>query len=572
METGFVSRFLFTSSSLSKFLVREATLSPRKAIMVAAIAGLGNAMILAVVNSAAEHAEQSESRPMYAVAFAGAIVIYIIAQRWILTKAAEQIEAIIHRVRMRIVSQLQFCELLDVEHLGRTVIYSGIARHMQTLSQSASTVTIAVQMAVLILFPAAYIAYISLTSFITLVAFMTVALIVYWRKSYSVRTDLRSALETDNDVYATIDELLDGFKEAKLREAKARAIIARIEEISTKASHMRGDTQIMLAKNFVFSQSAFYLLLGTMVFVVPILTSGYSDVVQKSTTAVLFIIGPISGLIGSIPIFQNASAAAEAIMDLERHLIELSGVELEFDAEGRLVREQKSAKKSRFLNFKTLELRGAVFKYQSPSDDPRDSFTVGPIDLTIDRGEVLFITGGNGSGKSTLLRILTGLYPLDKGKILIDGKVVRSRYLQEFRENFAAVFSDFHLFTQLYGVDEDALDDADDWIESLEINDKVNLDGRVLSTIDLSTGQRKRVALLGALLERRPVLILDEWAADQDPLFRRKFYREILPKLRATGVTIIAVTHDNRFFDAADRQIHMEDGLLGTYDPELYHD
>lgn len=572
METGSAAADMVASNGLIKFLRREATLSPRKALTVAAVAGLANAMILAIVNSAAEHAEQSDSRPLYAVFFAAAMIFYVVSQRWILTKAAEQVEGMIHRVRMRIVSHLQYCELLDVEQLGRAVIYSGIARHMQTLSQSASTVTIAVQMAILILFTTLYIAWISVTSFLALIAFMSVALFVYWRKSYSVRSDLRGTLEMDNDVYNTIDDLLDGFKEVKLSRRKARAIVSRIEEISQRASEMRGVTQIMLAKNFVFSQTAFYLLLGTMVFVVPLLTSDYSDEVQKSTTAVLFIIGPISGLIGSIPIFENASAASEAIMDLERHLKRLSGAELAVDENGHPLAEAPTADSARYANFKTIELRKAVFRYTPPNGDPKETFTVGPIDLTITRGEVLFITGGNGSGKSTLLRVLTGLYPLQEGSILVDGKALSQTALQDYREIFSAVFGDFHLFSELYGVPDEAMEDAADWIAALEIYNKVKFDGRRFSTTDLSTGQRKRLALLAAALENRPVLVLDEWAADQDPLFRRKFYREILPMLRSRGATIIAVTHDNRFFDAADRQMHMEDGMMAAFDPELFHD
>ena len=570
METGSAAADMVASNGLIKFLRREATLSPRKALTVAAVAGLTNAMILAIINTAAEHAEQSESRPLYAVFFAAAMLLYVASQRWILTQAAEQVEAMIHR--MRIVSHLQYCELLDVEQLGRAVIYSGIARHMQTLSQSASTVTIAVQMAILILFTTLYIAWISMTSFIALVAFMSVALFVYWRKSYSVRSDLRGTLEMDNDVYSTIDDLLDGFKEAKLSRSKARAIVSRIEQISQRASEMRGVTQIMLAKNFVFSQTAFYLLLGTMVFVVPMLTSGYSDEVQKSTTAVLFIIGPISGLIGSIPIFENASAASEAIMDLERHLKKLSGVELAVDEDGHPLHDAPTADSARYAKFKTIELRKAVFRYTPPNGDPAETFAIGPIDLTVTRGEMLFITGGNGSGKSTLLRVLTGLYPLHEGTILVDGKALPQSALQDYREIFSAVFGDFHLFSELYGVPDDALEEATDWIATLEILNKVKFDGRRFSTTDLSTGQRKRLALLAAVLENRPVLVLDEWAADQDPMFRRKFYREILGMLRSRGATIIAVTHDNRFFDAADRQMHMEDGMMAAFDPELFHD
>lgn len=568
MAESFSAKFLFTESSLGRFLISEVTLSPRRALTVAAIAGLSNALILALINTAAEHAEQSETRPLYAIAFGAAILIYMFAQRWILIQAADQIEGVIHRVRMRIVRRLRDCELLDIERLGRSVIYSGVARHTQTLSQSASTITIAVQMAVLIVFTTAYIAYLSLTSFFVLIAFMAVALSIYFRKSFSVRADLRSTLEMDNGVYSAIDDLLNGFKEAKLSRRKTRAILRRAADISARASEARGETQTLLAKNFVFSQTSFYLLLGTMVFIVPIISSGYSSEVQKSTTAVLFIIGPIAGLIGSIPIFENASAAVEAIMDLEDRLTTLStNGEVDEDHE-----EDEPGEDDTPLTFSTIELRDAVFQFPPPPDDPAGAFKIGPFNLTITRGKTLFITGGNGSGKSTLLRVLTGLYPLTQGKILLDGLPVRRSKIQDYRELFAAIFGDFHLSRHLDGVASSHFDEAGEWMHRLEIQDKVEMVDGVFSTADLSTGQRKRLALVGAVLEHKPILVLDEWAADQDPMFRRKFYRELLPLLRERGHTIVAVTHDSRFFDTAEHQLHMEDGMIADFDPDKFHD
>jgi putative ATP-binding cassette transporter len=569
MIGGITQKLLPNSNSLAYFLLKEASLSPRRALIAASVAGLSNALILAIVNAAAEHASQSERRPLYAVAFAAAMILYIFSQRWILVQAASQIETIVHSVRMRIISTLKDCELLDVENLGRSVIYSGVARHTQTLSQSASTITIAVQMAILILFTTAYIAYLSVTSFFVLISFMAVALFIYFRKSYSVRNNLRSTLEMDNEVYGAIDDLLDGFKEAKLSRRKTKSILLRAEKISESAANIRSNTQILLAKNFIFSQTAFYLLLGTMVFIVSMISSDYSDEVQKSTTAVLFIIGPISGLIGSISIFENASAAAEAIMDLENKLNTLAG--------RNSPRSENVKDKSppcvdqSFPAFETIELKDAVFSFQ-PDDKTETPFQVGPINLKVTRGKTIFITGGNGSGKSTLLRVLTGLYPLTEGQLLIDNQNVSRANLQDYRELFSAVFGDFHLSRYLDGVDDIALPEIDFWMKTLEIQDKVRFENRAFSTTELSTGQRKRLALVATVLEQRPIIVLDEWAADQDPIFRRKFYREILPMLRERGWTIIAVTHDSRFFDSADVQMHMEDGKMTDFDPELFHD
>ncbi len=549
------------SQALMAFLREEATLSPRRAIAVATTAGLSNAMILAIINNAAQHASESHSRPLFAVLFVVAMAIYLVTQRWILVQAADQIEGIIHRVRMRIVRRLRTCELLDVEHLGRAVIYSGLTRHTQTLSQSASTITIAVQMMILVIFTSIYIAWISLTAFVVLAVFMAAALSIYFRRSFSVRNNLQATLEMDNDVYTSIEDYLEGFKEMKLSRAKAWTVQGRIGSVSEHASAVRGETQVLLAKNFVFSQAAFYLLLGTMVFVVPMFTSGFSDVVQKSTTAVLFIIGPLSGVIGSMPIIENASAAARAIQDLERRVVDLSGGAKDETA-------PEPAKE--MLPFESLELRGAVFRYGAAGDERR--FQIGPINLRLDKGQILFITGGNGSGKSTLLRVVTGLYPLDSGEILLDGRRVDKNDLQDFRERFAAVFGDFHLSRHLDGVSDDALAELPQLLAEFGLDAKVEMRGRVFNTVDLSTGQRKRLALVAALLERRPILLLDEWAADQDPNFRRVFYRDLLPKIQARGVTIIAVTHDSRYFSVADRQMHMEDGVIADFNPETFHD
>jgi putative pyoverdin transport system ATP-binding/permease protein len=92
----------------------------------------------------------------------------------------------------------------------------------------------------------------------------------------------------------------------------------------------------------------------------------------------------------------------------------------------------------------------------------------------------------------------------------------------------------------------------------MELEQKTGIVGRTFSDVNLSTGQRKRLAMIALVLERRPICIFDEWAADQDVHFRQKFYQVILPWLKSQGKTVIAVTHDERYFDAADQRIHLE--------------
>ena len=67
------------------------------------------------------------------------------------------------------------------------------------------------------------------------------------------------------------------------------------------------------------------------------------------------------------------------------------------------------------------------------------------------------------------------------------------------------------------------------------------------------------------MLEKRPILLLDEWTAEQDPEFRRKFYDEILPEMMQAGVTVVVITHDDRYLDELDlpaRRIRMDEGRI----------
>jgi len=119
-----------------------------------------------------------------------------------------------------------------------------------------------------------------------------------------------------------------------------------------------------------------------------------------------------------------------------------------------------------------------------------------------------------------------------------------------------------YLFDDLILADEQASEAVRHYLERLDIAHKVNVEAGVFSTTDLSAGQRKRLALIGTYLEQRPVIVFDEWAAEQDPTFRRIFYTEILQELKRQGKTLIVVSHDDRYFGAADRVIHIHEGRI----------
>ena len=169
-----------------------------------------------------------------------------------------------------------------------------------------------------------------------------------------------------------------------------------------------------------------------------------------------------------------------------------------------------------------LELRGVRYAFDAPEGGK--AFEIGPIDLKLGKGELVFVVGDNGSGKTTLIKLLLGLYAPQQGEILHDGQPVTALARDDYRQLFTTVFSDFYLFEDLVAGGEEgqaaALPEAAlPYLQRLEIAHKVSVRNGSFSTIDLSTGQRKRLALVHAYLEGRPVLVFDEWAADQDPSF-----------------------------------------------------
>jgi putative ATP-binding cassette transporter len=290
----------------------------------------------------------------------------------------------------------------------------------------------------------------------------------------------------------------------------------------------------------------FYGTAAAMVFILPGIGLVQPEQLLKTTMVILFLMGPIASIAGSSSPVANARAGTVALLDLEKELNAASGG----------YREQMEP----ITSFEEISLRDVVYRHAVPGNG--DGFQVGPVSLSLKRGETLFISGGNGSGKSTLLRLITALYLPQAGRLLVDGRAIGVDRRQDYQNLFSTVFSDFHLFQRLFGLNDVDPAQMQRWMQLMEIEGKTGFHDGGFDTIKLSTGQRKRLALVVAALEDRPIIVLDEFAADQDPVFRRKFYDEILPLLRSRGKTVIAVTHDDRYLDRATRHVTMDEGRL----------
>ena len=525
--------------------------------MMAAVAGASNAALLAIVNGAA-----TNGRPhLVGVAlFMVILYAYAYAQRYVLLTTSEEVERIVHHYREKLLDRLGRCELREIERIGRGQVFSAIVADTRTISQTASALVLGAQAVILIACASVYLAMISLTALVVIATMMTSTALIYLARMRKVGVLFHKADGEKERMLDLLGGLLDGFKEAKLSSARIAALLADFVAVSQEASVRRCVAEQSSGKSLMLVQSGFFLQLGALVFVTPLLGEAYSSSVAASITTVIFFFGPLFGLVASVPQLTTANNAAENLYRLEQTLKASSRQRGDGDASGDAA---AAGAADDAPTFETLELERVFFSYLA--DGSR--FDVGPIDLRIEAGQTVFITGGNGSGKSTLIKLLTGLYPPLSGELRVNDVPVSAGSAQAYRDRFCAVFSDFHLFRKFYGIAAPDAEVAQGWLEAMELADKTALRADGFSTIDLSAGQRKRLALISAMLEDKPVVVLDEWAADQDPHFRRKFYEELLPRMKAAGKTVIAVTHDDRYFHHADRRLHMDEGQLRELSP-----
>ena len=534
--------------SFFQLVRREMQGSLDRLAVMSGLGGISNAAILAAINAGAQAAGSGELSVWSALLFVVALLLFIKTQHYILIAATVEIEAIIHRLRVRLMDQVRRSELLPLDEIGRAEIVAAITKETTTLTQATNMLAFAGQGVVLVFFVAIYIAYLSLLAFALSVIIVSLAGAIFHVKSRQVAAEAREAAEWDNRLFDRLMDLLDGFKEVRLNRARSDHLFDDVVEVSRTAANIKIRSQSESYKQLVFSQSSMYLLLAAIVFVVPAFSDTKGGSIMQVTTALMFVVGVCMGIVQTIPILLAANVAADNIERLEARLRaiaaagELSGVALR-------------------KRFDQVEMRSIVFSYIDKSSEA--VFRVGPIDFTLRSGDLVFITGGNGSGKSTFLKLLAGLYEPDSGEILLDGVRVDDSNREAYRSLIAAIFVDYHLFQRLYGITDAEPAEIDRLLTQFRLHDKTRLAGGTFSTLDLSGGQRKRLALIVSLLEKRPILLLDEWTADQDPDFRRKFYDELLPTLQQAGATVVVITHDDRYLDELHltaRRLRMDEG------------
>ncbi len=448
----------------------------------------------------------------------------------------------VYRLRGQFIKRILDTNIARIEQIGSAQLLASLSSDIRNITIAFVRLPELIQGIVLTIGSAAYLAWLSPKMLAVTSVWIAVTLWGGFMLVSRVYRHLTQVREAEDRLQKDYETVINGRKELTLNRERAQKLYEDIYQANAqdyRQNVIRADTFHLSAVNW--SNIMMLGAIGAVFFMANNLGWADTNVAATYSLTLLFLRTPMLQAVGALPTLLSAQVAFNKLK-----LFDLADYQESFSAAAAPV------------DWHTLELRDVVFRY----DD--SGFEVGPINLVITRGELVFLIGGNGSGKSTLAMLLTGLYIPVSGSLLLDNRPVTAETREDYQTLFSAIFTDFHLFGQMMGRQGTEPDTAlvDSWLDRLNMRHKLTLENHRVMNLQLSQGQRKRVALLLAVAEQRDILLLDEWAADQDPQFRRVFYLELLPQLRALGKTIVAISHDDHYFEHADRLLEMHQGKL----------
>jgi putative ATP-binding cassette transporter len=458
-------------------------------------------------------------------------------------------------LRMRLSRQILAIPLRQLEELGGARIMAVLTDDIAAISNTVIGIPILCMQVAVVLGSLGYMAWLSPKTFLVVLGFIIVGTTLFQLATGKGFRFLKEAREQQDAMMRHFRTMLDGAKELRLHFRRRYTFLGQVFQPTAAAfrrSNLIGNLIYAASGSFGY-QLIFLTLVGLLIFFMPTVTHIDTKTLTGFTLALFYMLVPLGDIITLFPSLARANIAMDKIDSLQLSLPSL-------------INEDDSPPSAIGATFDRLELAGISHSYHRESENK--NFTLGPIDLKFRAGELVFLVGGNGSGKTTLAKLICGLYTPESGEIRFNNQPVTDKNRDAYRQLFSVVFSDFHLFENLLGLAEQELDvRAEDYIKQLQLHHKVQVKDGALSTIELSQGQRKRLALLTAFLEDRPFYIFDEWAADQDPFFRDVFYLQLLPELKAKGKTVLVISHDDRYYSLGDRIIKLDYGKIEFDNP-----
>jgi putative pyoverdin transport system ATP-binding/permease protein len=520
-------------------------------ILAGIVSGLSNAALIALINSVFRPG--GPTWPIVLWIFVGLCVLVPVtrfASGAVLLRLAARA---VREMRVQLSRRILAARLRTLEELGPDRLLATLTEDVRGVINALTNLPMLIMQAFIVIGALVYLWWLSWPTFLVVTGFMVIGVVTY---QVAVRGGMRSFRQT-REAWDVLMEgfraVIEGAKELKLHFGRRRAFFSTKMEPAAEVVRrhsLRGQTVFLAATSW--GHVLFFVLVGLVLFGMPRWIELDAGVLTGYTLAILYMMAPLEGIMNALPTLGQAAVSIEKIDRLGLSLLESGGDSLV---------AASASEPPEWPDWDRLRLVGVGHTYRSDAEE-RD-FTLGPLDLTVPRGQLLFVAGGNGSGKTTLVKLLCGLYVPESGRIELGPWSVDDATREAYRQQFTTVFSEFYLFDRLLGLEAGDEDEkAAEYLAKLRLEHKVAIEDGRLSTLDLSRGQRKRLALLAAYLEDRPVYVFDEWAADQDPEFRAFFYRRLLPELKARGKTTIVISHDDQYYEVADRVVRMNYGEI----------
>jgi putative ATP-binding cassette transporter len=540
---GSLVRFSFPS--------RRARLRLAAIVVGSALAGLASTGLVAVMNATLHQG----ARPWLLAQFVALCLVLPGARflsNWLLL---HQVQDVVYDLRRQLSRRILAAPLRQLEEVGAPRLLAMITDDVDALTDTLSLLPLLSLHLTVVAGCLTYLAYLSPRLLLLVLAFVVVGIVSYQLPAVRAQGHFGRLREEMDRLFEHFRGLTQGTKELKLHGPRRRAFLE--ERLEPTAAALRrhsltGHTIYAVANTW--GQMLFFVAIGLVLFGAPRFLAVDPRAASGYALAILFMATPLDVLLGLLP---QLGRSIVAIRQIER-------LGLSLPAE----RPDAAAPGPAAAAWSSLELVGVTHSYRHERDE--EIFTLGPLDFTVRPGELIFIVGGNGSGKTTFAKLLTGLYVAESGEIRLDGRAVGPEALEAYRQNFSVVFTDFFLFESLLGLRSPEVGErANRYLAKLQLERKVTIENGELSTLDLSQGQRKRLALLTAYLEDRPIYLFDEWAADQDPYFKEIFYLQLLAELKARGKTVFVISHDDRYFRVADRIVRLNFGRIEQDSPNL---
>lgn len=458
--------------------------------------------------------------------------------------------------RMQIATKLRSISFVEYEKLDKNRIQSALLDRREMVLEAARMLMATAASTVMIIVAFMKMLTVSIIGSIGVFAFMSFGLLIFLSRIKHVHAHMGPAMQADMDFCANLRDLQEGLQQLKLHKPKTTDLFGnQIIPSLDDASKARTATDRLHARSISFFAMFNLLVLGLILFIMP----GFLGISSTDTSTLLvlcmFSLTPLLSLASFVPLLTK----------VEMNLQELASIEKQLDTFAERFEEQGTASRWQHPDpivpdFESITMKDVSFDYHDQSGNR--VFGIKVDDFYLNKGELIFIRGGNGSGKSTFMKVLSGLYTPLTGNVYLNNTPVADLHQEAYRNLFTILPTDYHLFSRLLGLNA-TQEQFYDLLKMMRIESKVHLqeDGS-FSTLNLSAGQRKRLALTCALLEQRGVYLFDEVAADFDPIFRRFFYEELLPGITERGNAVLAISHDDRYFHIANRILTMQEGTF----------